>query len=129
MAVDIDPKDYNNSFAYIADTWGYSLLGYSFAQNKASLLKHRFLLANPRVGFEGVSGLALSPIGPDGYRTLYFHPIDSFEEFAVSTVVFRNPETIRNPTVQFEVCNNLTIGCSNFSENVNISYYLDNRIS
>ncbi len=39
---------------------------------------------------DGIFGLALSPAQANGYRTLYFHPMSSTNEFAVSTHIIRN---------------------------------------
>lgn len=41
-------------------------------------------------GEEGVFGLALTAPHNDGFRTLLFHPLSSFREFAVSTRVLRD---------------------------------------
>jgi len=42
-------------------------------------------------GEEGVFGITLSPIAEDGYRLLFFHPLASNREFAVSTRFLRDP--------------------------------------
>lgn len=43
-------------------------------------------------GEEGVFGITLSPITEDGFRLLFFHPLASNHEFAVSTKILRNPK-------------------------------------
>lgn len=39
---------------------------------------------------DGIFGLALSGIQSNGYRILYFHPLSSTREFAVSTEIIQN---------------------------------------
>lgn len=41
-------------------------------------------------GEEGIFGITMSPIQPDGFRMLFFGPLASNREFAVSTQVLRN---------------------------------------
>lgn len=41
-------------------------------------------------GEEGIFGITLSPILKDGFRVLYFSPLASHREFAVSTKILRN---------------------------------------
>lgn len=43
-------------------------------------------------GEEGVFGITLSPFTEDGFRLLFFHPLASNREFAVSTKILRDPK-------------------------------------
>lgn len=45
--------------------------------------------------------MAIAPRG-DGFSTLYFHPMNSFSEFKVSTAVLRNQELLANETAAFK---------------------------
>ncbi|CAG9817903.1 unnamed protein product [Phaedon cochleariae] len=50
---------------------------------------------------EGILGLALSGKDPEGYSTLYFHPISSFNEFNVSTKVLQNETLATNSALNY----------------------------
>lgn len=91
MIVDIGPGGCDDAFAYMADTVGIGLITYSFAQNASWRFEHKTFEADPKVGTEGPLGLALSDLDYSGYRTLFYHPIDSHDEYAVSTRILRNP--------------------------------------
>lgn len=54
-------------------------------------------------GEEGIFGMSLSPIAFDGYRTLFFHPLSSNREFAVSTRILRNEELAKDSYHEFQV--------------------------
>lgn len=107
IAIDIG-RDCDDTFAYMSDELGYGLIVYSWMQDKSWRFEHSFFFPDPlrgdfnvaglnfQWGEEGIFGLALSPIGGDGYRTLYFSPLASYREFKVSTQVLRfeaNTET------------------------------------
>lgn len=107
IAIDIG-RDCDDTFAYMSDELGYGLIAYSWMENKSWRFEHSFFFPDPlrgdfnvaglnfQWGEEGIFGLALSPIGNDGFRTLYFSPLASYREFKVSTRVLRyeaNTET------------------------------------
>lgn len=52
---------------------------------------------------DGVFGIALSAPDPDGYSTLYFHPLTSTREFSVNTRYLRNPELASTSFHNFQV--------------------------
>lgn len=54
-------------------------------------------------GEEGIFGMSLSPIALDGYRTLFFHPLSSNREFAISTRILRNEELAKDSYHEFQV--------------------------
>lgn len=54
-------------------------------------------------GTEGIFGMSLSPILADGYRTLFFHPLSSYREFAVSTRILRDQQLSQNSYHEFQV--------------------------
>lgn len=107
IAIDIG-RDCDDTFAYMSDELGYGLIVYSWMEDKSWRFEHSYFFPDPlrgdfnvaglnfQWGEEGIFGLALSPIGNDGYRTLYFSPLASHREFKVSTRVLRfeaNTET------------------------------------
>ncbi|KAJ9588885.1 hypothetical protein L9F63_017825 [Diploptera punctata] len=50
---------------------------------------------------EGIFGMALSPIKADGFRTLFFSPLASHREFAVSTKILRDKTLAENSYQEF----------------------------
>ncbi|XP_016938824.2 protein yellow [Drosophila suzukii] len=102
IAVDIG-KNCDDAYAYFADELGYGLIAYSWELNKSwRFSAHSYFFPDPlrgdfnvaginfQWGEEGIFGMSLSPIRSDGYRTLYFSPLASHRQFAVSTRVLRD---------------------------------------
>lgn len=54
-------------------------------------------------GEEGIFGMSLSPIAADGFRTLFFHPLSSRREFAVSTRILRDEALSQDSYHEFQV--------------------------
>lgn len=54
-------------------------------------------------GAEGIFGITLSPIGLDGYRTVYFSPLSSHTEFSVSTRILRDENKVKGSYKDFNV--------------------------
>ncbi|EDX16352.1 yellow [Drosophila simulans] len=102
IAVDIG-KNCDDAYAYFADELGYGLIAYSWELNKSwRFSAHSYFFPDPlrgdfnvaginfQWGEEGIFGMSLSPIRSDGYRTLYFSPLASHRQFAVSTRILRD---------------------------------------
>jgi hypothetical protein len=101
IAVDIG-RNCEDAFAYFSDELGYGLVAYSWEQNRSWRFDHSFFFPDPlrgdfnvgglnfQWGEEGIFGMALSPLQPDGFRTLYFSPLASHREFSVSTRILRD---------------------------------------
>lgn len=97
-----------DTFAYFSDELGYGLIAYSWEQNKSWRFEHSFFFPDPlrgdfniaglnfQWGEEGIFGMALSPILKDGYRVLYFSPLASHREFAVSTQILRDETKVED---------------------------------
>ncbi|XP_035775758.1 protein yellow-like [Anopheles albimanus] len=90
-----------DTFAYAADLGSPALVVYSWKQQESWRVKHHFFHPDPLAGNynitginfqwdDGLFGIALSKPQPDGYATLFFHPLSSLNEFSVSTKVLRN---------------------------------------
>ncbi|KAH8377841.1 hypothetical protein KR093_007404 [Drosophila rubida] len=97
----VDDGDCENSFAYLADLGSPGLVVYSWQQQESWRVQHHFFHPDPMSGNfsiqgiefqwdDGLYGLALSKPQPDGFATLYFHPLSSTMEFSVNTSVLRN---------------------------------------
>lgn len=105
IAIDIG-KNCEDAYAYFSDELGYGLISYSWEQNKSWRFTHSFFFPDPlrgdfniaglnfQWGEEGIFGMALSPLQPDGFRTLYFTPLASNREFSVSTRTLRDSTRI-----------------------------------
>ncbi|XP_011290952.2 LOW QUALITY PROTEIN: protein yellow [Musca domestica] len=108
IAVDIG-KSCDDAFAYFSDELGYGLIAYSWEQNKSWRFSgHSYFFPDPlrgdyniaglnfQWGEEGIFGMALSPIRSDGYRTMYFSPLASHRQFAVSTRILRDETRVED---------------------------------
>lgn len=108
-------KSCDDTFAYFSDELGYGLIAYSWEQNKSWRFSHSYFMPDPlrgdfnigglnfQWGEEGIFGITASPIGPDGYRTLYFSPLASHTQFAVSTSILRNVSKVEGSYHDFKV--------------------------
>lgn len=96
----------DDTFAYFSDELGYGLIAYSWEKNRSWRFSHSYFMPDPLVGdfniaglnfqwgAEGIFGISASPMGADGYRTLYFSPLSSNTEFAVSTRILRDESKV-----------------------------------
>lgn len=112
IAVEDDNCD--DSYAYLGDLGAAGIVVYSWKTRTSWRIKHHYFNIDPLAGefnvanikFEwtdAVFGLALSAPGPDGYSTLYFHPMTSTHEFAVSTRLLRNATLAKENFHEFRV--------------------------
>lgn len=110
--VAVEDEDCENSYAYFADLGGPGLVVYSWKQNKSWKVKHNYFHIKPEAGdmtvtginfqwTDGLFGLALRP-EKDGYSTLFFHPMTSFDEFSVSTKLLRDESLATNMSTYHE---------------------------
>lgn len=109
----VEDDDYEDSYAYLGDLGGPGLVVYSWKDKESWVVKHNFFNFDPLAGdmavggvsfqwSDGLFGLALAPPlanssgqggvmgGVGSAYTLYFHPMNSFHEFAVSTRALRS---------------------------------------
>ncbi|XP_076761628.1 dopaminechrome tautomerase-like isoform X2 [Xylocopa sonorina] len=104
IVVDIRNNDCNAAVAYAADVFRYGLLVYDFFKDSSFRIQNRFFFPDPLASnyelhgikfqwTDGIFGLALSPVDVHNDRTLFFHPMSSFREFAVSTSVLGDKST------------------------------------
>lgn len=108
----VDENNCDDSFTYLADLGHPALVVYDYKQNKSWMIQHHFFNIDPLAGKmnvsgipfqwqEGLFGLALSDKDSEGYSSLYFHPMTSFNEFKVSTKILTNAELAKNSTAIF----------------------------
>nr|ARK19905.1 yellow-like protein [Ampulex compressa] len=90
-----------DTFVYIADVAGFALIVYDHNTGSAWKIVNNLFYPYPTDGtfhihgdtfdlMDGILGLALSPIKPNGDRILYFHSLASRVESWVSTSIIRN---------------------------------------
>ncbi|CAG9838937.1 unnamed protein product [Diabrotica balteata] len=103
----------DDAHAYFSDELGYGLIVYSLKDNKSWRFSHSYFLPDPlrgdftinnlnfQWGEEGVFGLSLTPVQPDGYRLLYFSPLASHREFVVSTKTLQNSSKVDDSWKEF----------------------------
>ncbi|XP_045477226.1 protein yellow [Harmonia axyridis] len=101
-----------DTFAYIGDLGKAALIVYSWKNNTSWKIAHNYFNVDPLAGDLNVSGialkwddaifgLALTPPKENGFSTLYFHPLLSYNEFSVSTEILRDPELAKNSYQNF----------------------------
>ncbi|XP_014273608.1 protein yellow [Halyomorpha halys] len=101
IVVDVSPDKCDEAFAYLPDLGSYCLVVYNFKENDSYRINHHYFHFDPLYGdynisgvnfqwTDGLFGIALSPLKENGYRTMYFHPLSSINEFTVSTDVVQN---------------------------------------
>lgn len=108
-------KTCDDTFAYFSDELGYGLIAYSWEENRSWRFSHGFFMPDPLVGdfnigglnfqwnAEGIFGITASPVGVDGYRTLYFSPLTSHTQFAVSTRILRDESKVTDSYKDFKI--------------------------
>ncbi|XP_034952021.1 protein yellow-like [Chelonus insularis] len=127
IAVDLGPGGCDDAFAYMSDELGYGLIVYSWMNNTSYRVTHSYFMPDPLAGDynigglnfqwgeEGIFGMSLSPLTIDGYRILFFHPLSSNREFAVSTKILRDPELAADSYHAFQVLAERPMGHSTAS--------------
>ncbi|XP_053697507.1 protein yellow [Sabethes cyaneus] len=97
----IEDTDCDDTYAYAADLGAPGLVVYSWKSQESWRIQHHFFHPDPLAGNytitgisfqwdDGLFGIALSRPQSDNFSTLYFHPLSSTNEFAVSTRILRN---------------------------------------
>lgn len=117
IAVDIG-SNCDDAYAYMSDELGYGLIAYSWESNESwRFSAHSFFFPDPlrgdyniaglnfQWGEEGIFGMALSPLRSDGYRTLFFSPLASHRQFAVSTRILRDKTRVEDSFHDFVALN------------------------
>lgn len=98
----VEDQSCDDAYVYLGDLAGPGLVVYSWKYDRSWLVKHHYFHPDPQGGefnvsgiafqwSDGIFGMALVPT-KDGFSTLYFHPLSSTLEFAVSTKLLRDQE-------------------------------------
>ncbi|XP_030753269.1 protein yellow [Sitophilus oryzae] len=110
IIVDVTKDNCDDAYAYLPDLGGYGVVVYSLKNNDSWRFKHNYFHFDPLNGdfnvggvnfqwTDGVFGLALGPQDSTGFRTVYFHPLASLNEFSVSTSVLKNKTLADDPHI------------------------------
>nr|XP_003708507.2 PREDICTED: protein yellow-like [Megachile rotundata] len=112
IVVDIRNEDCGSAVAYASDVFRYGLLVYKFFEDSSFSFQHHYFYPDPLAAkyelhgtkfqwTDGIFGIALSPVDIHDDRTLFFHPLSSFREFAVSTSILRDKRTVQENSDYF----------------------------
>lgn len=114
IAIDIG-ETCDDTFAYMSDELGYGLIVYSWKANRSWRFTHSYFMPDPLAGDfnigglnfqwgeEGIFGMSLTPQLVDGSKLLFFSPLASNKEFAVSTEILRNSSQVEGSYHSFLV--------------------------
>lgn len=101
IVVDVTSSNCDNPYVYIADANNYEIFIYNQRTRDFHKITHNYFHFDPLSGDlfiddvlyqtqHGVFSMAMSPVGRDDYRVLYFSALASTMQFAVSTRVLQN---------------------------------------
>ncbi|XP_015116470.1 protein yellow isoform X1 [Diachasma alloeum] len=112
IVVDVRDGDCTSAKVYLSDVWRFAMIVYDFSNDTSFRIQHHFFLPDPLSAryelhgiqfqwMDGILGLALSPLDINNDRTLFFHPMSSFREFAVATSVLNDKDTAETSPESF----------------------------
>ncbi|XP_018803085.1 PREDICTED: L-dopachrome tautomerase yellow-f2-like [Bactrocera latifrons] len=101
ITIDVFERACNDAFAYIPDLLYRQLYVFSLNDNRMWAFSHNYFNFDPLGGDlqiggqtfrwdDGIFSITLGSYAPDGYRTVYFHPMASNTEFEVDSSVLQN---------------------------------------
>ncbi|XP_011194670.1 protein yellow [Zeugodacus cucurbitae] len=105
ILADVQDNQCEDAFVYVTDVWRFGIVVYSLSKNRSWRVTNYNFNPNPIASdfnvyglnfqwLDGVFGMSLTPTTQTAHssseRTLYFHPMASFKEFAVSTNLLRD---------------------------------------
>ncbi|KAL9875269.1 protein yellow [Glossina fuscipes] len=113
IVVDSERSECDNAYAYLPDLGAYTLVVYSFHDNRSYRIAHHYFHFDPLQGdfnvggvnfqwTDGIFGMTIGPINPDHSKDIYFHPLASTKEFKVSDYVLRNESYVISKDAFFE---------------------------
>lgn len=110
----LEDSDCQKTYAYAGDVGKAGIVVYSWDKNESWRITHHYFHPDPLacnftvkgLNFtwtDAIFGLGISGPNPDGYSTLYFHPMASYNEFSVSTEYLRNTSIAENNFDAFKI--------------------------
>ncbi|XP_014260013.1 protein yellow [Cimex lectularius] len=114
IVVDVSKDKCDEANAYLADLGNFGLVVYDWKTNDSWRVQHHFFYFDPLAGNyniggvnfqwnDGLFGIALGPNDSDGHRTMYFHPLSSTREFAVSTKIVKNKSIASESYYEYKI--------------------------
>ncbi|XP_014273784.1 protein yellow isoform X2 [Halyomorpha halys] len=90
-----------DTFAYVSDVFRYGIVVFSLRNNRSWRVDHPYFYPDPlhsrydidNIKFtwnDGIFGITMSPRDITGRRYLFFHPLSSFREFHIDTMMLQN---------------------------------------
>lgn len=112
IIVDARSDQCDRARAYAVDVWRFGLIVYDLFNDTSFRIQHHFFYPDPMSskynlhGLEfqwtdGLFGVALTPLDVNNEKTLFFHPMSSFREFAVPLSALRDKRTVDNSSNKF----------------------------
>ncbi|XP_013193426.1 protein yellow [Amyelois transitella] len=113
----VEDTDCSKTYAYAGDVGKAGIVVYSWEKNESWRISHHFFNPDPlacnftvrNLTFtwtDAIFGMGISGPNPDGFSTLYFHPMASFNEFSVSTEYLRNTSVADSNFEAFKLLGN-----------------------
>jgi hypothetical protein len=104
IVIDVRNNQCDHAIAYAADVWRFGLIVYDLFNNTSFRIQHHFFFPDPLSsrynlhGLEfqwtdGLFGIALTPLDVNDEKTMFFHPMSSFREFAVPVSAISDKKT------------------------------------
>ncbi|KDR24270.1 protein yellow-like isoform X2 [Zootermopsis nevadensis] len=102
IVVDVRQGKCDKAYVYMTDSWRFGLVVYSLQEDRSWRIDHHLFYPDPIASSytlhgvnwrwtDGIFGIALSPVDHEADdRTLLYHPMSSFREFAVPVSYIRN---------------------------------------
>ncbi|CAH0564842.1 unnamed protein product [Brassicogethes aeneus] len=134
----VEDHDCEDSYAYLADLNKPGLVVYSWKSQSSWLVKNNYFHFDPLAGAlnvsgvefvwsDGIFGLALSGPDSEGFSTLFFHPMISYNEYSVSTRILRNETLASRSFHEFKLLGSRgprsQSGASFFHKKSNVLFY------
>lgn len=112
IVVDVRNGECDRAVAYAADVWRFGLVVYDFHNDSSFRIQHHYFFPDPLSsrynlhGLEfhwtdGLFGIALTPVDVNNEKTMFFHPMSSFREFAVPLSALKDRKTAEDSPEKF----------------------------
>ncbi|XP_031781920.1 yellow-h isoform X3 [Nasonia vitripennis] len=112
IVVDVRNGDCDRAVAYAADVWRFGLIVYDFHNDSSFRIQHHYFFPDPLSSrynlhgldfhwTDGLFGIALTPVDVNNEKTMFFHPMSSFREFAVPLSALRDKKAAEDSPEKF----------------------------
>ncbi|KAJ8678875.1 hypothetical protein QAD02_014662 [Eretmocerus hayati] len=112
IVVDARSDQCDRAIAYASDVWRFGLVVYDLFNDTSFRIQHHLFFPDPLTsrynlhGIEfhwtdGLFGMAITPVDVNNEKTMFFHPMSSFREFAVPLAAISDKRSADNSTASF----------------------------